>query len=95
MIETIYCNDILGENNQLQGILYTDTSDYLPIFILTTLNSDKQDYVAIETRTYTHNTISLFKSTIQAACWNDVYACQNPQIRFTELLKKMPKVYNK
>ena len=49
-IDTIYSNDILVEYDQLQGILYSDISDHLPIFILTTLNNDKQDYVTIETK---------------------------------------------
>ena len=30
------CNDILGEQNQLQGILYSDISDHFPIFVLIT-----------------------------------------------------------
>ena len=53
--DNIYSNDILGEYNQLQGILYSDISDHLPIFIITTLNNDRQDYVTIETRKYTHH----------------------------------------
>ena len=50
LIDNIYSNDILGEHNQLQGILYYGIYEPLPIFILTTLNNDKQDYVTIETR---------------------------------------------
>ena len=95
LIDNIYSNDILGEYNQLQGILYSDISDHLPIFILTTLNNDKQDCVTIETRKYTHHTIALFKSTIEATCWNDIYACKDPQISYTEFLKKISQVYNK
>ena len=33
LIDNIYSNDILGENNQLQRILYSDSFDHLPIFI--------------------------------------------------------------
>ena len=90
----VYSNNILGEHNQLQGILYSDISDNLPLFILTTLNNDRQDYVTIEARKYTHHIISLFKSTIVATCWNDVYACKNPQTSFTEFLKTISQVYN-
>ena len=95
LIDNIYSNDILGEYNQLQGILYSDISDNLPIFILTTLNKDKQDYVTMETRKYTHHTIALFKSTIETTCWDDINACKDPQISYTELLKKLSQVYNK
>ena len=37
LIDSIYRNDILSEYNQLQGILYSDISDHLPIFIVTTM----------------------------------------------------------
>ena len=95
LIDNIYSNDILGEYKQLQGILYSDIADHLPIFILTTLNNGKQDYVTIKTRKYTHHTIALFKSTIEAICWNDIYACKDPQISYINILKKMSQVYNK
>ena len=36
LIDNIYSNDILGEYNQFQRILYSDISDQSPIFILTT-----------------------------------------------------------
>ena len=39
LIDDIYSNHIFGEDNQLQGILYSDISDHLPIFIPTTLNT--------------------------------------------------------
>ncbi len=77
-VDIIYSNDILGEYNQLPGILYSYISDHLPIFILTTSNNDKQDYVTMETRKYTHHIISLFKSTIEATSWYDVYAGKDP-----------------
>ena len=66
LIDNIYSNDILGEYNQLQGMLCSDSSDHLPIFILTPLNNNKHDYVTIETRkyTHTHHIISLFKAHV-------------------------------
>ena len=89
MIDNIYSNDIIGEYSQLQGIVGSDIYNHLPIFILTTLNNEKQDYVTTETRKYTHHSISLFKSTIETTCWNYVYACRDPQISYNEFLKKM------
>jgi hypothetical protein len=74
-IDNIYSNDVLGGSNQLQEYCtrkVSDCSHRLPIFILTTSNNDNQDYVTTETRKYTHHTISLFKSTTDATCWNDV-----------------------
>ena len=48
LIDNLYSYDILSEHSQLQGILYSDISDHLPTFILTTLNNHKQKYVTIE-----------------------------------------------
>ena len=45
ILDNIYSNYILGEYNQLHGILCTDISDHLPIFLLTKLNNDITDDV--------------------------------------------------
>ena len=88
LIDNIYSNDILGEYNQLHGILYTDISDHLSIFLLTKLNNDIKDDVTIETRIYNDQTIDLFKSIIDTICWNDVYASEDPPKNYTSFLKK-------
>ena len=95
LIDNIYSNDILGEYNQLHGILYTDISDHLPIFLLTKLNNDIKDDVTIETRIYNDQTIASFKSMIDTICWNDVYASEDPQKSYTSFLKKMSLAYDK
>ena len=92
LIDNLYSTDSLDEYNQLQRILNSDISNHLPIFILTTLNNDKQDYVTIETRNIF---IILIKKNIEASCWNDVYARKDPQISYTLFLKKISQVYNK
>ena len=48
--DNIYSNDLMGNNNQINGILYADISDHLPILVLTKLNSDFKDDIIIETR---------------------------------------------
>ena len=50
LIYNISSNDLMGNNNQINGILYADISDHLPIFVLTKRNSDLNDDITIETR---------------------------------------------
>ena len=84
LIYNIYSNYIFGEYNQLHGILYTDISDHLPIFLLTQLNNNNiKDDVTIEIRIYTDHTVALFKSIIDTICWTDVYECEDPQKSYT------------
>ena len=61
LIDNIYSNNILGENTQMQGIIYTDISDHLPIFLLTKLNNNNtKDDTIIKTRLYYDQTIAIF-----------------------------------
>ena len=52
VIDNIYSNDILGTNYQSDGIIYTDISDHLPIFLLTKQINDTKVDTEIETRIY-------------------------------------------
>ena len=59
---------------------YTDISDHLPIFLLTKLNNYNIGWCNnIETRVYTDHIVTLFRSSINTLCWNDVYASEDPQ----------------
>ena len=48
LIDNIYSNDLMGNNNQINGILYADISDHLPIFVLTKRTNDLNDDIIIE-----------------------------------------------
>ena len=61
VIDNIYSNDILGTNYQPYGIMYTDISDHLPIFVLTTQINDPKVDTVIETRIYNEQATTTLK----------------------------------
>ena len=64
LIDNIYSNDILGEYTQMQGIIYTNISDHLPIFLLNKLNNNTKDDTIIETRLDNDQTIATFRCIV-------------------------------
>ena len=66
LIDTIYSND-----NRINGILYADISDHLPIFVLTKRSNDLNGDIIIETRKENESTIHTFR------CLVDNISCQD------------------
>ena len=82
VIDIICSNDILGTNYQSHGIIYTDISDHLPIFLLTKqINYTKIDTV-METRIYNEQTT--FKESIDQITWDELYAFKNPKESYSK-----------
>ena len=91
LIDNIYSNHIPGENTQMQGIIYTDISDHLPIFLLTKLNNNTKDDTIIKTRLY----IATFRCSVDKIVWDDVYECQDPEESYKMFLNKITQAYDK
>ena len=95
LIDNIYSNDIPDENTQMQGIIYTDISDHLPIFLLTKLNNNTKDDTIIKTRLYNDQTIATFRCSVDKIVWDDVYECQDPEESYKMFLNKITQAYDK
>ena len=97
VIDNIYSNDILGTNDQSHGIIYTDISDHLPIFLLTKQINDTKVDTEIETRIYNEQatTTSIFKESIDQITWDEIYASINPQESYSKFRNEILFVYNK
>ena len=67
LIDNIYSNNLPGEYTQMQGMIYTDISDHLPIFLLTKLNNNTKDDTITETRLYNDHTIATFRWILKKA----------------------------
>ena len=61
-------------------MLYADFSVHLPIFVLTKRTNDfvLNDDIIIETRKQNESTIHTFRCLVDNICWQDVYACDDP-----------------
>ena len=95
VIDNIYSNDILGTNYQTHGIIYTDISDHLPIFLLTKQINDTKVDTVIETRIYNEQATTTFKESIDQITWDEIYASKNPQESYSKFLNEILFVYNK
>ena len=95
VIDNIYSNDILGTNYQTHGIIYTDISDHLPIFLLTKQINDTKVDTVIETRIYNEQATTTFKESIDQITWDEIYASKNPQESYSKFLNEIVFVYNK
>ena len=95
LIDNIYSNDIPGENIQMQGIIYTDISDHLSIFLFTKLNNNTKDDKIIKTRLYNDQTIATFRCSVDKIVWDDVYECQDPEESYKMFLNKITQAYDK
>ena len=73
----------------MQGIIYTDISDHLQIFLLTKLNSNTKDDTIIKTRLYNDQTIATFRCSVDKIVWDNVYECQDPKESYKMFLNKI------
>ena len=84
----------MGNNNQINGILYPDISDHLPIFVLTKQTNDLNDDIIIETRKQNESTIHTFRCLVDNIYWQDVYTCDVPDKSYHIFLENMSIVYD-
>ena len=89
LIDYIYCNDLMGNKNQINGILYAAISNHLPIFVLNKRTNDLNDDIIIETRKQNASTIHTFLCLVGNICWWDVYACDDPDTSYRIFLEKI------
>ena len=88
LIYNIYSNGLMGNNNHISRILYADISDHLPIFVLTKRTNDLNDDIIIETRKQNESTMHTFRCLVDNICWQDVYACDDPNKSYRIFLAK-------
>ena len=84
LIDNIFSNFIDKDTGSLNGLLFTDISDHLPVFHINSLcksASKKQD--VFRKRIYSNQNIQTFNDTIQQINWNDVFNSNNAQNSFS------------
>lgn len=92
LIDNIFTNNIY-DDNVLNGLLFTDISDHLPIFSINThsLVESKQSYC---TRKYSQNNSLKFSTALQNCDWNDVLLNNNGLESFNLFYNKFSNLYN-
>ncbi len=77
------------------GIIYTNISDHLPIFLLSKQINDSKVDTVIETRLYNEQATTTFKETSDHITWDEMYASKNPQESYSKFLNEILFIYNK
>ena len=98
LIDNIFTNN-LNRTEHLNGILFNDISDHLPIFTIT--EHDLQNYGTktetneYSTRKITHKSLESFSSKLQSCNWQSVLSKNDPTESYTAFYKEFFQLYNK
>lgn len=94
LIDNIFTNNITDK--MLTGIMYTDISDHLPIFLIASA-SVKHRYLSknIYKHDYRKRNIDKFTTELNEIDWCDVYNLTDPKAAYSIFIKRYLKLYNK
>ena len=92
LIENIFVNSL--EDNFSSGLLFTDLSDHLPIFQITSLTHTTPNRKT-KFRQLTNDTRDLLKQKLEGEKWEDVYREENPQRAYTKFYRTFYNLFDK
>lgn len=93
LIDNIFHNSFL--NNQLTGILYTDVSDHLPVFVMSkagTVPSEGPN--SIEYRRFNDRSIGQFREQLREFDWQELYNKVDSESAYNFFLENIQCMYN-
>ena len=83
LIDNIFCNSGLYDDNALTGILYTDISDHFPFFISMAHLKRRILLCFLTQRTFSEQNIAQFFLKLRARDWSDLMTYNDPEIAYT------------
>ena len=95
LIDNIFCESILDNNKQFNGIMYTDISDHFPIFHIDYSSQVISETQFIRKRVYSDRNKTMFDNLIRNHNWSDVLASTDPQAAYTLYHKEFSDIYQK
>ena len=94
LIDNIFTNNLAELRTSMHGLLVTDISDHLPIFIINSkLKERKIDTVTFR-RKYRMQNINRFLNLIAEVEWGDIYNHKNTSSAFKLFHSKLTTLYN-
>jgi len=94
LIDNIFVNN-LDECHKC-GILFTDLSDHLPVFQITSsLKKGNDTHCDIRHRLINNKTVDRLRQDLEIEDWNDIYNITDPQEAYNYFYSKMFKAYEK
>lgn len=89
IIDNIFCNNLSICPEQASGLLYTDLSDHLPVFVVTFNNVECNRTKVVRKRICGQNNISEMKGMLECHDWDDVITvsqCQEAYSKFDQIV---------
>ena len=94
LIDNIYTNVFDVVNNLQTGILYTDISDHLPVFIIQYGQAKTPQYKNISKRIYSKQAEKGFIDDVSAVDWSSLYDNNDPDWQYNYLMDTINNIYN-
>ena len=95
LIDNIFCNNIVDNQDVFTGILYTDISDHFPICYIDKATGIKKPPKCFKKRIYSQESLELFSNLLQNNDWSDVLSSDNSQDAFQLFSDCYRDVYDK
>ena len=95
LLDNIFYNNIVDNQDVFTGILYTDISDYFPIFYIDKATGIKNPPKYFKKRIYSQESLELFSNLLQNNDWSNVLSSENPQDAFQLFSDCYRDVYDK
>ena len=92
LIDNIFVNNV--DPDSIQGLLYTDILDHLPIFMIAKRCNPKKDKQIVSARDYSDKNVQKFNSNLAITEWKDIYNTTDTETAYSLFHKKFCKVYN-
>jgi len=83
IIDNIFTNDILCNEDQTQGVLFTDVTDHFPVFVISNHEVKTDVCETRMKRCINANNISKFKQSLEHIDWNAVTCQEDAQLAYT------------
>ena len=94
LIDNIFSNSILDDNRIFSGILYTDITDHLPIFLIDYSSNKAAAPTYIKKRTFSQENMDKFNNLLHLENWEDICRTQDTQGAYSLFLNKYCSIYD-
>ena len=92
LIDNIFTNDY--QHNHFSGLLLSDISDRLPVFLITDMNIQKQKSNTKMSRSIDKASLNRFKEAVHLCDWNPVFDASDPNLSYNIFTDKLQQLYN-
>ena len=94
LIDNIFCNNDLNDDNGFTGILYTDISDHFPIFHIDSSCATKTTCSYFKKRTFSQQNIEQFSSNLRNRNWSDLLSYNDPNFAYNVFSNSITELFD-